>query len=62
MRCAIGRLLDKWLLDEDNLALWEDEGGMVPGDRRVLMSKLVAKANEEVLRNDKMRIGCFVRT
>ena len=26
MRCAIGRLLDKWLMDEDNMALWEDEG------------------------------------
>ena len=62
MRCAIGRLLDKWLMDEDNMALWEDEGGMIPGDRRVLMSKLVAAANEEVLKNDKMRIGCFERT
>jgi hypothetical protein len=62
MRCAIGRLLDKWLLDEDNLALWEDEAGMVPGDRRVLMSRFVALANEETLKNDKMRIGCFERT
>jgi hypothetical protein len=62
MRCAIGRLLDKWLLDEDNLALWEDEAGMVPGDRRVLMSRLVALANDEVLKNEKMRIGCFQRT
>jgi DDE superfamily endonuclease len=62
MRCAIGRLLDKWLLDEDNLALWEDEAGMVPGDRRVLMSRLVALANDEVLKNDRMRIGCFQRT
>lgn len=62
MRCAIGRLLDKWLLDEDNLALWEDEAGMVTGDRRVLMSRIVALANDEVLKNDKMRIGCFRRT
>jgi DDE superfamily endonuclease len=62
MRCAIGRLLDKWLLDEDNLALWENEAGMVPGDRRVLMSRFVALANDEVLKNDKMRIGCFQRT
>jgi DDE superfamily endonuclease len=62
MRCAIGRFLDKWLLDEDNLALWEDEKGMLAGDRRVLMSKLVALANDEVLKNDSVRIDCFQRT
>ena len=35
---------------------------MKPEHRRVLMSKLLADANEEVLQNDKMRIGCFERT
>jgi hypothetical protein len=63
MRCAIGHLLEKWrLLDEDNMALWEDETGVATGDRRVLMSKLVAEANKEVLENHKMRIGFFERT
>jgi hypothetical protein len=28
----------------------------------VLMSRLVALANDEALQNDKMRIGCFQRT
>ena len=54
MRCAIGHCLDKWLMDEDTMALWEVEGGMIPQDRQALMSKLVATANKEVLKNDKM--------
>lgn len=44
------------------MALWEDEKGMTAGDRRVLISRLVAQANEENLKNDEMRIGCFCRT
>jgi hypothetical protein len=61
MRCAIGHLFDKWLVDEQNMALWEDDAGMVPGYQQVLISTLVAQANEELLKNDKMRIGCFER-
>ena len=62
MRCAVGRLLDNWLVDEDNMTLWESEKGMVTADRRVLISKLVAQANEETLKNDEMHISCFLRT
>jgi hypothetical protein len=54
MRCTIGGLLDKWLLDEDNLALWEEERGVATGDRQVLLSMLVALTNDEALKNDKM--------
>ena len=43
------------------MALWESEKGMVTADRR-LISKLVAQANEETLKNDEMRISCFLRT
>jgi hypothetical protein len=49
-------------MDDENLASWEDEKGMPTGARRVLISQLVAQANEDVLKDDKMRIGCFKRT
>ena len=29
IRCAVGRLLDRWLMDDENLASWEDEKGIV---------------------------------
>ena len=58
MRCAVGCLLDNWLMDEDNMALQESEKGMVTADRCVLISKLVAQANEETLKNDEVRISC----
>jgi len=39
------------------------ETSMSPAQtRRVLMSKLVADATEELLSNDEMRVGCFERT
>jgi hypothetical protein len=60
LRCAIGRLLDQWLMDDENMEAWETS--MSPAQRRVLMSKLVADATEEVLSNDDMRVGCFERT
>eukprot|EP00557_Chaetoceros_sp_GSL56_P004565 CAMPEP_0176502490 /NCGR_PEP_ID=MMETSP0200_2-20121128/14783_1 /TAXON_ID=947934 /ORGANISM="Chaetoceros sp., Strain GSL56" /LENGTH=154 /DNA_ID=CAMNT_0017901569 /DNA_START=512 /DNA_END=974 /DNA_ORIENTATION=- len=62
LRCAIGRLLDQWLLmDDENMEAWETS--MSPAQtRRVLMSKLVADATEELLSNDEMRVGCFERT
>ena len=59
VRCAIGRLLDEWLMKSDNLELWE--AGMTAGQRRVLISNFVAKANEEALQNDSARISCFRR-
>ena len=62
MMCAVGRHLDNRLIDEDNMSMWEDEKGMDARARRVLVSKLVAQANEDVLKDDKMRIGCFIRT
>lgn len=54
MRCKIGDLLDKWLMQESNVAQWEGQ--------RVLLSDLVGEANEKVLNNDDMRINSFVRT
>lgn len=43
LRCAVGRLLDNWLIDEDNMALWEDEVGMTTAARRVLISSVKSK-------------------
>jgi hypothetical protein len=60
LRCAIGRLLDLWLMDDENMEAWETD--MNPAQRRVLMSKIVAEATEEVLANEDMRVGCFERT
>ena len=60
MRCQIGNILDKWLMQESNLAQWE--GKMSASERRVLLSNLVGEANEKVLNNDDMRVNCFVRT
>jgi hypothetical protein len=60
MRAAIGRLLDDWLMNEDNMNKWEE--GMNAGERRILISNMVAMANKEVLQNDEMRVGCFTRT
>ena len=60
MRCSIGRLLDDWLMLEDNLRDWEE--GMTAAQRRVLITRLVSAANKEVLENDVMRVGCFKRT
>jgi hypothetical protein len=60
LRLAIGRLLDQWLMIDDNLQSWE--GKMKASERRVLMTNLVAAATEECLKNDDMRVGCFQRT
>ena len=61
IRCAIGHLLDEWLMADNNLEKWE-EGKLTASDRGVLMSNLVAKANDIALENDNMRVGCFIRT
>ena len=57
LRCAVGRALDRWLECGDNIEKWETN--MPPRDRRILMTRLVADATEEVLKMDDMRIGCF---
>ena len=62
MRCAIGRLLNAWLMEEKNMEMWETEKGMTAAQRRILISNLVSAANKEILKNDKLRIGCFQRT
>ena len=62
VRCAIGRLLNEWLMAGDNIERWESEKGMTAAERRVLISSLVSKANKSSLANDSMRIGCFERT
>jgi hypothetical protein len=59
IRCAIGRLLDNWLMESDNMEKWET--GMTAGERRVLISHFVAAANTEVLKMDESRVSCFER-
>jgi len=54
VRCAIGRLLDEWLMKSDNLEMWE--AGMTAGQCRVPISN---NANEEALQNDSAGISCF---
>ncbi len=62
MRCAVGRLLNSWLMEEKNMEMWETEKGMTAAQRRILVSNLVSAANKEILKNDELRIGCFERT
>ena len=59
VRCSIGRQLDDWLMDSNNLEKWES--AMTAGERRVLTSNFVARANKECLAEDDKRIGCFRR-
>ena len=42
--------------------MWENEKGMATVDGCMLISKLVAQANEKTLKNDEVRVGCFLRT
>jgi len=60
LRCSVGRKLDEWLIDADNLAKWEK--GMSAAERRILISDVVAGAMTECLKIDDMRVGCFERT
>ena len=59
IRCSIGCQLDAWLMEGDHLEVWEK--GMTAGERRVLVSKFVAAANEEILSKDENRVSCFRR-
>jgi hypothetical protein len=54
---VIGNLLDKLLMEGDNMEVWET--CMTAGERRVLISNYVAKANELVLASDEARMSCF---
>jgi hypothetical protein len=58
----VRQFLDQGLMEEDNLALWE--GQISAAQRRVLMTYLVTEAMDEYccVKNDSMRVGCFVRT
>ena len=38
VRCAVGRLLDSWLLDGDNMERWESPTGLTAAERRILIS------------------------
>ena len=38
------------------------EGKMTASERRVLINHLVAEATEKVMKNDEMRVNCFVMT
>ena len=63
LRAAIGRELDEWLMNADNLLKWE--GKMTAMERRILVTHLVARAQEYMLADEaqnKARIGCFERT
>ena len=60
VRCTLGNLLDAWLMEEENMLRWE--GKMTASERRVLINHLVAEATEKVMKNDEMRVNCFVRT
>ena len=59
IRCCIGRSLDAWLMEANHLELWEK--GMAASERRVFVTKFVAKANEEVMKKDDSRVSCFCR-
>ena len=62
LRAAIGRELDQWLMNADNLLKWE--GKMTAMERRILVTHLVARAQEYMLSADQddNRISCFKRT
>ena len=62
MRSSIGRELDLWLMNGENLLKWE--GKMTAMERRILVTHLVARAQEYMLHEDRdrQRISCFERT
>ena len=53
MRAAIGRELDLWLMNGENLLKWE--GKMTAMKRRILVTHLVARAQEYMLHEDRDR-------
>ena len=62
LRYAIRRELDAWLMDAANLIRWESK--MSAMERRILVTHLVARAQEYMMQPemDSQRISCFERT
>ena len=62
LRCNIGKVLDIWLVSEENLSKWE--GNMIAAECRILVTKLISDTQEEILneKNYSQQQGCFLRT
>ena len=58
---AIEKELDLWLMDANNMNLQEEK--MIAGERRILITSLVGKAIDHILKleNNDMRVSCFER-
>jgi len=54
LRSAIGRELDAWLMDGQNLLKWEAK--MTAMERRILMTHLVARANSYMLEKNQDKL------
>ena len=59
VRNKIGKLLDEWLMSEENLGRWE--GKMTAGERRIMMTHFISKAIDYVMSSDleNMRVRAF---
>ena len=51
VRCTIRNLLDEWLMNEDNLIQWESK--MTACERRILTTKFVSGAMNDIMSIDK---------
>ena len=50
LRCKIGHVLDIWLTNKENLS--KREGKMTAVERKILVTKLVSYAQEEILKEE----------
>ena len=59
LRCKIGYGLNICLMIEENLSKWE--GKMTSAERRIMVTKLISYAQEEIFQeeNHAQRVGCF---
>ena len=59
LRWLIGYVLDICLVSEENLSKWE--GKMTSAERRIMVTKLISYAQEEIFQeeNHAQRVGCF---
>ena len=46
-------------MEEENILRWECK--MTASERRVLIDYLITNAIEKVIKNNEMRVNCFVR-
>ena len=62
VRLSVGRHLDEWIMNNDNMSRWEDK--MTAPERRILTTNLVGKAIYEVMDTSKegVSVACFERT